>query len=107
MAAAGASGVGVDVSAATAAACSTTGRGATARDVPLAQADAVNLPFGSGVFDVAFSANGAVSFVADVAALFTRRSRESFAQAGGGCSASPTRSDGRFPDDPGAGRPDA
>ena len=43
--------------------------------LPLAQADAVSLPFAAAVFDAAFSANGAVSFVADVEALFREVAR--------------------------------
>src|SRR5947209_10699887 len=38
--------------------------------VPLVQADATRLPFRDGTFDLAFTAFGAIPFVADSAALF-------------------------------------
>jgi SAM-dependent methyltransferase len=41
------------------------GAWATGIEVPLVQADARHLPFGNGVFDIAFTAFGAVQFVAD------------------------------------------
>ena len=43
--------------------------------VPLVQADAARLPFGDGVFDLAFSAYGAVPFVADVGPVFAEVAR--------------------------------
>jgi SAM-dependent methyltransferase len=42
---------------------------------PVVQTDAVGLPFTEGVFDLAFSAYGAVPFVADVAALHAEVAR--------------------------------
>ena len=53
-------------------------------------------------FDVAFSAYGAVPFVADSAALM-RRWRGSCGRAGGSCSRRPTPFRWAFPDDPGPG----
>lgn len=43
--------------------------------VPLAQCDAVALPFGDGSFDTVFTAYGAVPFVADSAALMVEVAR--------------------------------
>jgi SAM-dependent methyltransferase len=54
------------------------GRAAAARsgiEVPLVQADACELPFASGAFDIAFSAFGAVPFVADSARLMREVAR--------------------------------
>lgn len=54
------------------------GRAAAVRtgiEVPLVQADACELPFASGAFDVAFSAFGAVPFVADSARLMREVAR--------------------------------
>lgn len=44
-------------------------------DVPLVQADATYLPFADGSFDLAFSAYGAVPFVADPAAVMREVAR--------------------------------
>ena len=48
---------------------------AAALEVPLVQADAARLPFGSGTFDVACSAYGALPFVADSAAVMREVAR--------------------------------
>ncbi len=67
---------------------------------PVTQADAVNLPFGDDVFDVAFSAHGAVAFVADVAALHRELAR--VLRPGGRWAFSVTHPiRWGFPDDPG------
>lgn len=47
----------------------------TGLDVPLVQADAQHLPFGDGVFDLAFTAFGAVPFVADSARVMREVAR--------------------------------
>ncbi|MDQ1742364.1 MAG: hypothetical protein QOE23_703 [Pseudonocardiales bacterium] len=47
----------------------------TGTRVPLVQADAQRLPFGAGSFDLAFSAFGAVPFVADSAAVMAEVAR--------------------------------
>jgi len=47
----------------------------TGTPVPLVQADAQRLPFGAGSFDLAFSAFGAVPFVADSAAVMAEVAR--------------------------------
>ncbi|WP_395726688.1 class I SAM-dependent methyltransferase [Nakamurella sp.] len=47
----------------------------TAIEVPLVQADACELPFATGSFDVAFSAFGAIPFVADSAQLMREVAR--------------------------------
>jgi SAM-dependent methyltransferase len=74
----------------------------TGLDVPLVQADAEHLPFASGAFDLAFTAFGAIQFVADsarlmreVARVLRPRGRWIFATS------HPTR--WAFPDDPGPG----
>lgn len=46
------------------------GRAGTGHGVGLVQADATALPYRSGVFDVAFSAFGAIPFIRDIDALF-------------------------------------
>lgn len=43
--------------------------------IPLVQADAVHMPYASNTFDVAFSAFGAIPFVADTAALMREVAR--------------------------------
>ncbi|GAA4788123.1 class I SAM-dependent methyltransferase [Corynebacterium canis] len=43
--------------------------------IPLVQADAVHMPYASNIFDVAFSAFGAIPFVADTAALMREVAR--------------------------------
>jgi ubiquinone/menaquinone biosynthesis C-methylase UbiE len=74
----------------------------TGLEVALVQADAQHLPFASGTFDLAFTAFGAVPFVADsarvmreVARVLRPRARWVFATT------HPTR--WSFPDDPGPG----
>jgi 2-polyprenyl-3-methyl-5-hydroxy-6-metoxy-1,4-benzoquinol methylase len=52
-----------------------TGAQATGIDVPLVQADAQNLPFTDGAFDVAFTAFGGVPFVTDSAAVMREVAR--------------------------------
>ena len=47
----------------------------TAIEVPLVQADAVRLPFGSACFDLAVSSFGAIAFVADPAAVMREVAR--------------------------------
>jgi SAM-dependent methyltransferase len=51
------------------------GAAASGIDVPLVQADAQHLPFRSGSFDIAFTAFGAVSFVADSARVMREVAR--------------------------------
>jgi SAM-dependent methyltransferase len=51
------------------------GAAATGLDVPLVQADAQHLPFVDGAFDIAFTAFGAVPFVADSAGLMSEVAR--------------------------------
>jgi ubiquinone/menaquinone biosynthesis C-methylase UbiE len=68
--------------------------------VPLVQADAQHLPFASGRFDIAFTAFGAVPFVADSAAVMREAAR--VIKPGGRwvfATSHPTR--WAFPDDPG------
>jgi SAM-dependent methyltransferase len=68
--------------------------------VPLVQADAQHLPFASDAFDVAFTAFGAVPFVADSAAVMSEAAR--VVKPGGRwvfATSHPTR--WAFPDDPG------
>lgn len=70
--------------------------------MPLAQCDALNLPFPDGTFDRVFTAYGAVPFVADSAALLRELAR--VAKPGGRVAFStshPWR--WAFPDDPGQG----
>lgn len=72
----------------------------TGIDVPLVQADAEHLPFASGVFDVAFTAFGAVAFVHDSATVMLEVAR--VLKPGGRwvfATTHPTR--WCFPDDPG------
>ena len=64
------------------------------------QADAVRLPFRDRTFDLAFSANGAVSFVADVEALFNEVARL-LASGGRWVFSVPHPIRWAFPDDPG------
>jgi SAM-dependent methyltransferase len=74
----------------------------TGIDVPLVQADAEFLPFRSGTFDVAFTAFGAIQFVADSARLMREVAR--VLRPGGRwlfATTHPTR--WAFPDDPGPG----
>ena len=52
-----------------------TGAQATGIDVPLVQADAQNLPFADGAFDLAFTAFGAIPFVTDSAAVMREVAR--------------------------------
>ena len=71
-----------------------------ARPVPLAQCDAVALPFGEAVFDVVFTAYGAVPFVADSGALMREVAR--VLRPGGRFVFSTTHPfRWAFPDDPG------
>jgi SAM-dependent methyltransferase len=49
--------------------------GSAAAPVPLAQCDAVALPFGDATFDIVFTAYGAVPFVADTAQLMVEVAR--------------------------------
>lgn len=73
-----------------------------ARPVPLAQCDAVALPFGEAVFDVVFTAYGAVPFVADTARLMREVAR--VLRPGGRFVFSTTHPfRWAFPDDPGEG----
>ena len=51
------------------------GARATAVDVPLVQADAAHLPFRDASFDLAFTAFGAIPFVADSAAVMREVAR--------------------------------
>jgi SAM-dependent methyltransferase len=51
------------------------GASATGTEVPLVQADAQHLPFRSDIFDVAFTAFGAVGFVADSARVMREVAR--------------------------------
>jgi SAM-dependent methyltransferase len=72
----------------------------TGIDVPLVQADAQYLPFRDGAFDLAFTAFGAVAFVADSARLMREVAR--VLRPGGRwvfATTHPTR--WSFPDDPG------
>ncbi len=72
-----------------------------AQAVPLAQCDAVDLPFGDGMFDVVFTAYGAVPFVADTARLVREAAR--VLRPGGRFVFSTTHPfRWAFPDDPGA-----
>jgi SAM-dependent methyltransferase len=74
----------------------------TGIDVPLIQADACELPFASDTFDIAFSAFGAVPFVADSARLMREVAR--VLRPGGRwvfAANHPMR--WAFPDDPGPG----
>ena len=76
------------------------GARATGIEVPLIQADAVHLPLRSAAFDIAFTAFGAVPFVADSAALMREVAR--VLRPGGRwvfATTHPTR--WSFPDDPG------
>lgn len=76
------------------------GNDATGVDVPLVQADAQHLPFADAAFDVAFTAFGAVAFVADSARLMVEVAR--VLRPGGRwvfATTHPTR--WSFPDDPG------
>jgi SAM-dependent methyltransferase len=69
-------------------------------DVPLVQADAAALPFGTAAFDVVFSSYGAVPFVADSAAVLAELSR--VLRPGGRCVFSTTHPvRWAFPDSPG------
>lgn len=71
-----------------------------ARAVPLAQCDAVALPFGEAAFDAVFTAYGAVPFVADSAALMREVAR--VLRPGGRFVFSTTHPiRWAFPDDPG------
>jgi SAM-dependent methyltransferase len=77
-----------------------TGAAATGIDVPLVQADAQYLPFRDDAFDVAFTAFGAVAFVADSARVMREVAR--VVRPGGRwvfATTHPTR--WVFPDDPG------
>jgi SAM-dependent methyltransferase len=74
----------------------------TGIDVPLVQADAQHLPFASGAFDVAFTAFGAVAFVADSGRVMREVAR--VLRPGGRwvfATTHPIR--WAFPDDPGPG----
>ena len=72
------------------------------RPVPFAQCDAVALPFGEAVFDVVFTAYGAVPFVADTARLMREVAR--VLRPGGRFVFSTTHPfRWAFPDDPGEG----
>ncbi len=76
------------------------GNARTRLDVPLVQADAQHLPFATDAFDVAFTAFGAVAFVADSAAVMREVAR--VVRPGGRwvfATTHPTR--WSFPDDPG------
>jgi SAM-dependent methyltransferase len=76
------------------------GARATGVEVPLVQADATHLPFRAAAFDVAFTAFGAVPFVADSAAVMREVAR--VLRSGGRwvfATTHPTR--WSFPDDPG------
>jgi ubiquinone/menaquinone biosynthesis C-methylase UbiE len=76
------------------------GAAASGIAVPLVQADAQRLPFASGAFDLAFTAFGAVPFVADSAAVMREAAR--VIKPGGRwvfATSHPTR--WAFPDDPG------
>ncbi|HET6876298.1 MAG TPA: class I SAM-dependent methyltransferase, partial [Jatrophihabitans sp.] len=76
------------------------GATATGIDVPLVQADAEYLPFGDGAFDLAFTAFGAIQFVADSARLMREVAR--VLRSGGRwvfATTHPIR--WSFPDDPG------
>ncbi|HEY8301046.1 MAG TPA: class I SAM-dependent methyltransferase [Jatrophihabitans sp.] len=76
------------------------GNGATGIDVPLVQADAQRLPFRDDSFDLAFTAFGAIAFVADSAAVMREVAR--VVRPGGRwvfATTHPLR--WSFPDDPG------
>ena len=74
----------------------------TGTAVPLVQADAAALPLGDATVDVAFSAYGAVQFVADLAGLFAQVAR--VLRPGGRWVFSVTHPvRWCFPDDPGPG----
>jgi SAM-dependent methyltransferase len=76
------------------------GGGRTGTAVPLVQADAEHLPFRAGAFDLAFTAFGAIQFVADSARLMREVAR--VLRPGGRwvfATTHPTR--WAFPDDPG------
>ena len=76
------------------------GAGESGVDVPLVQADAQHLPFAGASFDIAFTAFGAVPFVADSAAIMREVAR--VLRPGGRwvfATTHPTR--WSFPDDPG------
>ncbi len=76
------------------------GARASGTDVPLVQADAQHLPFDAATFDLAFTAFGAVPFVADSAAVMREVAR--VLRSGGRwvfATTHPTR--WAFPDDPG------
>ncbi len=77
------------------------GNAATGIEVPLVQADAQRLPFRDDSFDVAFTAFGAIAFVADSAAVMREAAR--VVRPGGRwvfATTHPLR--WAFPDDPGA-----
>ncbi|WP_375483624.1 class I SAM-dependent methyltransferase [uncultured Jatrophihabitans sp.] len=79
-----------------------TGNADTGLDVPLVQADAEHIPFRDASFDLAFTAFGAIQFVADSARLMREVAR--VLRPGGRwvfATTHPTR--WAFPDDPGPG----
>ena len=69
--------------------------------VPLVQADVCELPFADRRFDLAFSAFGAIPFVADSAGGDARGGPGAAPRAGAGCSLSTHPMRWAFPDDPG------
>ena len=78
------------------------GNATTGLDVPLVQADAEHIPFRDACFDIAFTAFGAIQFVADSARLMREVAR--VLRPGGRwvfATTHPTR--WSFPDDPGPG----